>query len=220
MSGKKVVIFGTGDFARVASVYLTKDSPYEVVAFTVHEAYHSAQELLGKPIVPFERLTELYPPARMPCSWPWAIAGSTKRGRKCITHAKLWAYECHYVNSPAMTWSEITLGDNCFIFEANVIQPFVHIGNNVVLWSGNHVGHDAVIGDHCFIASHAVISGRANIGDYCCLGVNATLRDNVKIGEESVIGAGALIVRDVPAKSVVKGIAGELSKVSSDRIKL
>ena len=31
---KPVVIFGTGDFARVASVYLAVDSPHEVAAFT------------------------------------------------------------------------------------------------------------------------------------------------------------------------------------------
>ncbi|HEV3117242.1 MAG TPA: hypothetical protein VGY58_09330, partial [Gemmataceae bacterium] len=62
MTAKKVVIFGTGDFARVASVYLAKDSPHDVVAFTVHQSYCTEPALLGKPVVPFERLTELYPP--------------------------------------------------------------------------------------------------------------------------------------------------------------
>ncbi len=36
---KKVVIFGIGDFAQVADVYLTEDSPHEVVAFTVNQKY-------------------------------------------------------------------------------------------------------------------------------------------------------------------------------------
>ena len=35
----KVVIFGLGDFARIASVYLSKDSPHEVVGFTANERY-------------------------------------------------------------------------------------------------------------------------------------------------------------------------------------
>ena len=48
------------------------------------------------------------------------------------------------------------IGENTFIFEANVVQPGVTVGDNVVLWSGNHIGHDSVIEDHCFIASHAV----------------------------------------------------------------
>ena len=36
---KSVVIFGIGDFAQVADVYLTEDSPHEVVAFTVNQKY-------------------------------------------------------------------------------------------------------------------------------------------------------------------------------------
>ena len=39
ISPQSVVIFGTGDFARVAEVYLRLDSDYEVVAFTVDEGH-------------------------------------------------------------------------------------------------------------------------------------------------------------------------------------
>src|SRR5262245_13600986 len=35
-ASKRVVIFGVGDFAQVAAVYLAEDSPYDVAAFTVH----------------------------------------------------------------------------------------------------------------------------------------------------------------------------------------
>ncbi len=59
---KKVVIFGGGDQARTAFVYLSKDSPYEVAAFTAHERYLNEEKLLGLNIVPFERLEEFYPP--------------------------------------------------------------------------------------------------------------------------------------------------------------
>ena len=34
-----VVVFGTGDFARMARIYLDQDSPHQVQAFTVHERY-------------------------------------------------------------------------------------------------------------------------------------------------------------------------------------
>ena len=36
---RPVVIFGLGDFARIASVYLEEDSPHKVVAFTAHEEH-------------------------------------------------------------------------------------------------------------------------------------------------------------------------------------
>jgi sugar O-acyltransferase (sialic acid O-acetyltransferase NeuD family) len=220
MASKKVVLFGTGDCACVASVYLAKDSPFEVVAFTVHEAYRTMSELLGKPVVPFEQLTELYPPDQFAVFVAMGFSRLNKPRAEVYDACKSRGYELiTYVNSRAAVWGEHEIGDNCFVFEQNVIQPFVRIGNNVILWSGNHIGHHAVIGDHCFIASHVVISGNAKIGPNCFLGVNATIRDGVSIGAESVIGAGALVLKDVPPQSVVKGIPAELSPVPSTRLK-
>src|SRR5918992_372165 len=59
---KKLVIFGATTFARVAYMYFTNDSPYEVVAFTVHEAYLREKSLFDRDVVPFERLIESHPP--------------------------------------------------------------------------------------------------------------------------------------------------------------
>ena len=44
-----------------------------------------------------------------------------------------------YVSSKCTNYAK-KIGDNCFIFEDNTLQPFVEIGNNCILWSGNHVG--------------------------------------------------------------------------------
>jgi sugar O-acyltransferase (sialic acid O-acetyltransferase NeuD family) len=124
-----------------------------------------------------------------------------------------------YINSKATHWGEIEVGDNCFIFEGNVIQPFVKIGNDVIMWSGNHIGHDSSIGDHCFIASHAVISGNVRIGPYCFIGVNATFRDGIIVAPECIIGAGALILKDTIEKGVYKGHKSESAPYASSNLK-
>lgn len=193
----EVVVFGTGDFARVARAYLDADSEHRVVAFTVHERYVQRSELLGLPVVPCERLDGLYPPDR--CAMLVAIGFSrVNRARAEIyEECRARGYDLiSYVSSRAHCWPGVELGDNCFVFESNVIQPYVRIGSDVVIWSGNHIGHDSTIGDHCFIASHAVISGNVTVGDRCFIGVNATIRDGVTIATDCVIGAGALIMTD------------------------
>ncbi len=217
---KDVVLFGTGDFARVASVYLEKDSPHRVAAFTVHEAYRTAPTLLGKPVVSFERLTADYPPTQCNLFVAMGFSRLNKARAEIYQACKALGYKLiTYVNSKATQWGEVELGDNCFIFENNVLQPFVKIGCDTILWSGNHVGHDATIGDHCFITSHAVISGNAKIGDNCFIGVNATIRDGVTVGKESVIGAGSLILKDADPFSVFQGQATEASRVPSHRLR-
>jgi len=115
--------------------------------------------------------------------------------------------------------NEGRVGDNCFIFEDNTVQPFVTIGNNVTLWSGNHIGHHSVIHDHCFIASHVVVSGGVEIGEQCFIGVNATLRDHIRVGARCVIGAGALLLDHAEPEGVYLGAATERSRVPSSRLR-
>jgi sugar O-acyltransferase (sialic acid O-acetyltransferase NeuD family) len=192
-----VVLFGLGDFARVARIYLAEDSPHDVVAFTANERYIENGELDGLPVVKFESLTETHPPSR--CSMFVAIgfSGVNRARREVYERCKELGYELvTYVNSKATYWGKLEIGDNCFVFEENVIQPNVRIGNDVILWSGNHIGHDSTIEDHVFIASHAVISGNVTIGESSFVGVNATFRDAITVAPRCVIGAGALIMKD------------------------
>lgn len=217
---RDVIIFGTGVYAEVAYVYLTKDSPHNVVAFTVHEQYRKSDTLLGLDIVPFEELRKTYPPEQYAMLIAVGFSGVNKTRENLYNLCKSQGYELiTYINSKAMHWGEFEVGDNCFILEANVIQPFVKIGNNVTLWSGNHIGHHASIGNHCFVASHAVISGQVKIGDYTFVGVNTTFRDGVKVGQSCVIGAGAMVMQDTQDKDVLAVKSTPPSRVKSDQLR-
>jgi sugar O-acyltransferase (sialic acid O-acetyltransferase NeuD family) len=157
----------------------------------------ACDELDGLRVIPFEELDQWYPAGDVSML---VAAGFSK-----VNEVRSTIYgQCRergydfitYASSDAMVWSDVPIGENSFIFEANVVQPGVSIGANVVLWSGNHVGHDSTIDDHCFIASHAVISGNCKIGHHCFVGVNATFRDGITVAPRCVIGAGALIMKD------------------------
>jgi sugar O-acyltransferase (sialic acid O-acetyltransferase NeuD family) len=197
------MIFGAGDFARMARIYLDKDSSHEVIGFTVHESYIEEREIEGLPVVPFESLEQSHPPDRCSMLVAAGFSGVNQVRAGIYEECKRRGYGfISYVNSKAIHWGPNEFGENVFIFEANVIQPNVRIGDNTVLWSGNHIGHDTTIGNHCFIASHAVISGGVTIGDYCFVGVNATFRDGVTVAPRCVIGADALIMKDTEEGAV------------------
>jgi len=199
----KVVVFGTKKMAELAHFYFTKDSPHEVVAFTVDGEFIDQKEFRGLPLVPFEDVIQKYPPDEYKMFIAVGYKNlNTVRAQKYY-EAKEKGYELvTYLSSKITHWGDTEIGDNCFILENQVLQPFMKIGNNVTLWCGNHFGHDVVIGDHCYIASHVVVCGGVSICPYTFIGVNATIRDDTKIGRECIIGAGALILRDVDDKSV------------------
>jgi len=216
----QVVIFGTGQIADVAAFYLEHDSPHQVAAFTVDAEYLAGPEHAGRPAVAFEEVERLYPPADFKMLVPLSYKKVNRLRAEKFHQAKAKGYECvSYVCSKAVTWPGLTVGENCFIFEANVIQPFVSIGDNVIMWSGNHVGHHAVIKDHVFISSHVVVSGAVTVEPYCFLGVNATIRDNITIARECVIGAGALVLADTREKGVYIGRPAELIAKPSDQLR-
>lgn len=217
----KLIIFGAGDIARLASVYFTRDSEHEVSAFTVDETYRSGDSFRDLPLVAFERVTELYPPRDYKMFVALSYAKMNKVRADKYRQARDAGYELvSYISSRCSFLTDHPVGDNCFILEDNTIQPFVKIGNNVTLWSGNHIGHDAVIDDHCFLASHIVVSGYVHIGPSCFIGVNATLRNSIKIAPETLIGAGAVIMKDTVEKGVYLPPRAELFKKRSDEIEL
>lgn len=217
---KPLVIFGSGDIAQLAHYYFSTDSNYEVVAFTVDANYIKESEFCGLPVVVFEDVAKKYPPD----SYGFFVALSYSklnavRKEKFIAAKEMGYKLVSFISSCATVLNEGRIGENCFIFEDNTIQPFVTIGNNVTLWSGNHIGHHSVIHDHTFVASHVVISGGVEIGEQCFVGVNATLRDHIKVGDRCVVGAGALLLADAAPEGVYIGTATERSKVPSTRLR-
>jgi sugar O-acyltransferase (sialic acid O-acetyltransferase NeuD family) len=217
---KRVLIFGVGDFARVARFYLQHDSSFDVAAFTVHEQYITDREVLGIPVVPWERARETHPPDDYEMLIAVGYSKVNKNRAAISREANDAGYQMiTYVCSKATTWPGLSVGKGSFIFENNVIQPFVTIGANTVLWSGNHIGHDSTIGDNVFITSHVVISGNCKVGDNTFIGVNATVRDGITIGRDCVVGAGTVILRDAEPGSVFKATTTPAAPMQSDELR-
>lgn len=213
---RPVVIFGLGSYARVASIYLERDSPYNVVAFTAHEQYITETTILDYPVLPFEKILESHPPDDYTMLVAMGARNMNDDRSTVYQQCKGMGYSfVTYINSKATHWGELEIGENTFIFEDNVLQPFVKIGNNTVLWSGNHIGHDSTIGDNVFIASHAVISGHVTIGDNAFVGVNATFVDGVNVAPYTLVGAGAFITRNTEPESAYTGTRAQKSSRSS-----
>lgn len=215
---KKLVIIGDSAFAEVAYECFTHDSEYEVVGFVVESAYLEKTELFDLPIIPFEKIEEYFNPNEIEFYAALVYTQLNRLRTRLYETAKAKGYRpASYISTQASIWRNAIIGEHCFIFEDNTIQPFVQIGNNVVLWSGNHIGHHSVIQDHCFIASHVVISGFCNIGSHTFMGVNTTLSNNVSIGEDNWIGPSVTIMKNTEPNLLFKMDQPEAAKVTARR---
>jgi len=191
-----VVIFGTNSFAELAHFYFTKDSDHRVVAFTVSRDHLRETMFDGLPVVPFEDIERTHPPDHFKMFIAVGARQINELRARFFSEAKEKNYELvTYLSSRCTHWGDTKMGENCFIFEDNTIQPKVTLGDNVILWSGNHIGHHSAIGDHTFVTSHVVVSGHVVIGKKCFIGVNATMKEKISIGDSCFIGPGTLILK-------------------------
>ncbi len=211
-TSKKLVIIGIGETADIAFEYFTYDSDYEVVAFSVSKDFINTDEHNNLPVIPFENIEFVFSPTEYNVFVAISYVKLNRVRQNLFEQCKMKGYTCaSYISSKAFVWKNVTMGENVFIFENNVIQHKVSIGNNVIIWSGNHIGHQTIIEDHVYISSHAVISGFCNIGKGSFIGVNSTFNDNVSIAEDTIVGSAALIVKKFEEKGQV--LLGSPAKV-------
>src|SRR5688572_16064738 len=215
---RKLVIAGDSAFAEIAREYFDADSEYDVVGFTVEQAFLKRSELHGLPVVSFESLEQHFAPGEHALYAAVTYTQLNRLRARLAASAKARGYAlASYISSRAFVWRNVTLGEHCFIFEDNTVQPFVRIGDNVVLWSGNHIGHHSVIEDHCFVSSHVVVSGFCTIGNSSFLGVNAALANNVTLGRDNWIGPNTALMKDTADGALFKTEQPEPARISATR---
>jgi len=208
-----VVVFGNAEFASLVWYTLKHDSPYNVVGFTVDEAYLTEGTLHGLPVTPFEQLQKIFPPSDVQLFLP--IGDNRLRLTKYCAAKDLGYRFPTYVSSRSVTWPDFNIGECSMIFEVSVVQPFAQIGNGVIIRGGCYISHHVTVGDFSFLAGHTVTGGGAQIGAGCFIGLGAVIRDHVKIADNSLIGAGAVVCEDTAPGGFYVGVPARRSSDAS-----
>ncbi len=216
---KKLVIFGTRNFATIAYHAFIYDSSYTVVGFTVDLDYMESTTFEGLPVVAFDTVVQHFPPDEHDMFVAVGIGQVNSLRAKKVDEVTAQGYHlASYISSRAFVPPNLQIGPNSMIMDGVAVHPHVHIGRNSIIWSLSLVALYSHIGDHCWIAS-AHCAEKTTLGDYTFVGVNATIRPGVTVGKSNVIGAGALILQDTKDYAVYKGNESKASVVPSYRLR-
>lgn len=197
-----MIIFGLKDFASLAHFYLD-----DVVAFTADEKYCIDSTFEGLPVIPFETIENEFPNEH---EMLLPINDNKIRAIKASEAKKKGFKLAAYIHPTTIKYGDV--GDNCFVLENNIIQPYTTIGNNVIMWTANHIGHHSVIGNNVFVASHVVVCGHCTISDYAWLGANCTIRDGKHVGEGCIVGMNSAVINDTEKWSTYYGVPAKCGK--------
>jgi len=214
-----VILFGAGQIAEVAKVYIDAHGRDRIVGFTVDASHKASDSFAGLPLVAWEDLEQHFSPGNVKLLGPLSYRRMNEFRRDRHLEGRARGYTFTSFIHPASNIYTNAIGENCFILENNVIQPFVQLGDGVMLWSGNHIGHHSVIGDYCFMASQVGLGGCVKIGARCFLAGKVGVETGVSIGEGCFLGSGAMVKKNLLAGSVVPGPEDSVAPYPASRLK-
>lgn len=198
---KKLIIFGNTVVAELAQFYFTRDSEYEVVAFTVNRIYMDKEEFNGLPIIPFEDLEEKYDNK----SYEIFLAiGPNKMNdirEKKFYDIKAKGYKfANYISKNAIVNSK--LGENCLVADGVIINPFSKIGSNNFFWEQTLISSYNNIKDNCYFAPKVTISSYCLVENNSVFGIASVIKAKVKISKKTLIGANSYISKNTKENDV------------------
>ena len=91
----------------------------------------------------------------------------------------------------------------------------VHFGHNglaVVLNPLSRIGNNCMIGSHVVLGGKFPVKGAPLLEDDVIVHAGAKIIGKITIGKGSVIGANAVVLTDIPSRSLVAGVPGTVKK--------
>jgi len=132
----------------------------------------------------------------------------------------------HYV----VIRAKVQIGDYCTVLNHSTLEGIIHFGTGVRIMSHVYIPSRTWFGNHVFVGPGVTflndrLPGRlkempmpngARVEDEVMIGGGCTILAGVTIGERSFIAAGAVVTKDIPPRSLVKGVPGRIEPLPAD----
>lgn len=211
---KKLLIFGTTDLAQLVHFYITKHKLYEIAAFTTHAQFIQHDRLFGLPVVPFETVSEQYPPDKYSFALCIGYTKVNEVRKQLFYEIKKAEYSIENIIFPFSRTETDSIGEGNIIFPFATIDPFCTVGNGNIFYPNSLLSHHSAIGNFNFIAVSACIAGNVTIQDNNFIGANSTIKNGTTINSYNLIGANTYVSQNMSSNQV---IVPERSKILTNK---
>jgi sugar O-acyltransferase (sialic acid O-acetyltransferase NeuD family) len=110
------------------------------------------------------------------------------------------------IHPTAIVVGGVEIDDGAMVCAGAIAATGAAIGRGVILNTGSSIDHHCRVGEYAHIAPGAHLGGEVSIGRRVLVGIGARVLPRITVGHDAVIGAGAVVIRDVPPRTIVTGI--------------
>jgi len=195
-----LMILGAGVHARemaqiVERINAAKPT-YNLLGFVSSDAALAGQVLSGYPVLGGNSVLEAHPQAHCAKAFCWPNEQVTGIARERLINL---------IDPSCFVSPSAELGVGCVLYPNCFVGVNARLGDLVFCLSACVINHDDVLEDRVTLASSVSLAGFAHVEVDCYLGQACTVRQGIRIGRNSLVGMGCVVIKDVPANSVMAG---------------
>lgn len=207
----RIIIWGASGHALVVADIMRLSGTYEIVAFVDDvNPSRSNTTFQGVPVVGREQLDRLRDDG---VEYLIVAVGDCATRMKLAEVAREKGFTLATAIHPrAVVAGDVKIGSGTVVMAGAVINPGSWINSNVIINTSAAVDHECLIADGAHIGPGVNLGGNVKIGSGSWIGIGAKIKDGVNVGARAIVGAGAVVLRDVPAETVVFGVPAKVQR--------
>ena len=119
---------------------------------------------------------------------------------------------CNLVHPMACISPHAVLASGVYVSAFATIGPGAQIGEQVAIYTKVHVGHDTIVEPYAMLRTGCNVAGHVRVGYGATVGMAATVIEELEIGAEATVAAGAVVIEDVPPRTLVAGVPAKFKR--------
>lgn len=204
---KNIVVFGTGNTARVVIEIIEVKGKYNILGLIDATKGRIGERVKGYRIIGSD--ADLL-------NAPWSgdvVGGIIAVGdnflRKVIADKIIELLPnfvfVSIVHPSTVISQTASIGDGSMIMAGVIINNNGRIGRHCLLNTNSSIDHDSIMENYSSLAPGVVIGGCSHLGECSSISLGANVINDVTIGEHTVVGAGSTVLNDIPPYTISYG---------------